>query len=66
MGQAKSRGSYEQRKQKALDEGRIKTTVTERKAKMREYLESPTEEARIELWRKLHLNRFKDMKDVTN
>lgn len=65
MGQAKSRGSYEERKQKALDDGRIKTTVTERKAKMMEYLETLSEEARIELFRKISANRFKDMKDVT-
>ncbi len=53
MGQAKNRGSYEERKQKALDEGRIKTTVTERKANMMEYLESLSEEARLELYKRI-------------
>lgn len=53
MGQAKNRGSYEERKQKALDDGRVKKSVTERKADMMEYLETLSEEARIELFKRL-------------
>lgn len=37
MGQAKKKGSYEERKQKALDEGRVKKTLAERKKEMLQY-----------------------------